>query len=128
MDDSRSAFERAAPLAAIPEGTCRDFALTGGRVLVCNVEGRFYAVADLCSHDGAPLGDARLDGCEVECPRHGATFDVRDGKATALPAVRAIASYPVRIVDGFIEVQLPEAKPPAKSPSPFKSPFRGPSL
>ena len=57
-------------------------------IIVFNVEGTFYCVADLCTHDDGPLGDGALQGCEVECPRHGARFDVRTGAALCLPAVQ----------------------------------------
>lgn len=116
-------FQRVAPEGSIEPGTCRDFAVVGGHVLVCNVDGALYAVADICTHDGAPLGDAQLFDCNVECPRHGATFDVRSGKATALPAVRPIATYPVRVTGGYIEVQFQapkKARPTSSRPSPFR--------
>lgn len=116
-------FQRVAPEGSIEPGTCRDFTVVGGHVLVCNVDGALYAVADICTHDGAALGDAQLFGCNVECPRHGATFDVRSGKATALPAVRPIATYPVRVTGGNIEVQFQapkKARPTSSRPSPFR--------
>lgn len=116
-------FQRVAKDGTIPEGECKDFVLEGGSVLICNVEGRLYAVADVCSHDGAPLGEAKLFGCDVECPRHGATFDVRSGRPTALPAVRPIGSYPVRVADGHIEVQYEPPKKPVRKASSRPSPF-----
>lgn len=119
MTDStaETPYVRLGEASAIPVGTCRDFKVEGGSLLVCNAEGAFYAIADVCSHDGAPLGDAELFECEVECPRHGARFDVRSGKATALPAVRPVATYPVREVDGFLEVQYRAPEKPKPSPS-----------
>jgi len=76
-------------------------------IVVFNIGGELYAIADLCSHDDGPLGDGELDGYEVTCPRHGAMFDVRSGKVLALPAVEDIPAYPVRVVNGQIEVGLP---------------------
>ena len=76
-------------------------------IVVFNIAGQYFAIADLCSHDNGPLGDGDLEGFEVTCPRHGARFDVRDGKALSLPAVVDIPAYPVRVVDGQIEVGLP---------------------
>ncbi len=116
-------FQRVAEEGSIPEGECKDFAVEGGSVLVCNVEGELYAVADICSHDGGPLGESKLFGCNVECARHGATFDVRSGRPTALPAVRPIGSYPVRVTDGQIEVQYEPPKKPVRKPSSRPSPF-----
>lgn len=75
-------------------------------ILVCNAQGRIYAVEDRCSHAAAPLAAGRLRGCLLECPLHGARFDVRDGAARALPARRPIATYPVEVRDGVAEIQL----------------------
>ena len=76
-------------------------------VVVFNIANQLYAIADICSHDDGPLGDGDLDGFEITCPRHGARFDIRDGKATSLPAIVDIPAYPTRIVNGQIEVGLP---------------------
>jgi 3-phenylpropionate/trans-cinnamate dioxygenase ferredoxin subunit len=76
-------------------------------IVVFNLAGGLFAIADVCSHDDGPVGDGELDGDEVICPRHGARFDLRTGKALALPAVVDIPAYPVRVVDGQIEVGLP---------------------
>jgi 3-phenylpropionate/trans-cinnamate dioxygenase ferredoxin subunit len=76
-------------------------------IVVFNLGGELYAIGDVCSHDEGPLGDGDIEGTEVVCPRHGARFDVRSGKVTALPAVEDIPAYPVRVVDGQIEIGLP---------------------
>jgi len=115
-------FVAVATVEAIEDGSCEDFRVGAGSVLVCRIADRFYAVADTCTHDNGPLGSGELDGCEVECPRHGARFDVRTGKVTALPAVRPIATYPVRVVDGVVEVQY---RPPERPRFGGRQPFRG---
>ncbi len=76
-------------------------------IVVFNIGGELYAIADLCSHDDGPLGDGELEGYEITCPRHGASFDVRNGKVLSLPAVVDIPAYPVRVVNGQIEVGVP---------------------
>lgn len=76
-------------------------------LVVFNIAGQLYAIADECSHDDGPVGEGDLDGFEVICPRHGARFDVRTGKVLALPAIVDIPAYPVRIRDGQIEVGIP---------------------
>ena len=76
-------------------------------IVVFNIAGEFFAILDECSHDGNPLEDGDLVGYQVTCPRHGARFDIRDGKATALPAVEGIPAYPTRVVEGQIEIGLP---------------------
>ena len=78
------------------------------QILVFNIDGKLYAIGDICSHDGNILDDAAVEGFEVVCPRHGARFDVRNGKVTALPAVVDIPAYPVRVTDGQIEVGVPK--------------------
>ncbi len=76
-------------------------------LVVFNIAGALFAIADMCSHDEGPLGEGELEGYEVRCPRHGARFDVRTGEATRLPAVINIPAYPVRVVEGRVEVGIP---------------------
>ncbi len=71
---------------------------------VANVEGEFYAFADVCTHDDGPVAEGFLEDCEIECPRHGARFDVRTGAVRQLPAVTPIPVYPLRIVGDEIQV------------------------
>ncbi len=73
-------------------------------MLVCNVGGDLYAVEDVCPHDRGPLGEGRLRGATIECPRHGARFDVRDGSVKAPPAVRPVPCLPVHVEDGQVVV------------------------
>src|SRR5512142_580260 len=75
-------------------------------IAVSNVDGKFYAIGDVCTHDNGPLGDGELDGYQIICPRHGAHFDIRTGKALTLPAVVDTPWYPTRVVDGWVEVGL----------------------
>ncbi len=91
----------------VPPGRTRRCRVEGLDLLVCNVGGAFYAVADVCTHDRGPLGEGRLRGAVIECPRHGARFDVRDGTVNAPPAVRPLPTYPVRVRDGVVDVQVP---------------------
>ncbi len=76
-------------------------------LVVFNIAGTHYAIQDVCSHDDGPLGDGEVDGHAVICPRHGARFDLSNGKALTLPAIVDIPAYPVRVVDGQIEIGLP---------------------
>lgn len=77
------------------------------RLVLCNVDGEYYAIDDVCTHDGGPLGEGELFECEIECPRHGARFDVRTGKVLSLPAVFPVASYPVKVEGEEIKVGIP---------------------
>jgi len=76
-------------------------------IVVFNIAGQIFAIADICSHDENPLGGGELDGFEVICPRHGARFDIRNGKSVSLPAIVDIPAYPIRVIEGQIEIGLP---------------------
>ncbi|HET6631171.1 MAG TPA: non-heme iron oxygenase ferredoxin subunit [Rhodanobacteraceae bacterium] len=71
-------------------------------IAVYNIDGDLYAVEDTCTHDGGELAGGEVHGFEVECPRHGARFDLRTGAVTAPPAVVPIASFPVKEEAGRI--------------------------
>lgn len=75
-------------------------------IIVFNVEGSFYAIEDVCTHDGGILSEGDLDGCEIICPRHGAQFDIRTGKVTVSPAEEDIKSYPTRIFNGMVQIEV----------------------
>ena len=67
----------------------------GLKILICNVEGRYYAVEDLCTHAAVPLSEGSLEGCVAECSVHGARFDVSDGSVVRRPALRPLWTFPV---------------------------------
>ena len=92
--------------ADVPVGEARVFAVNGKHIAVCNVDGTLYAIDDVCTHDGGPLGEGFLEGDQIECPRHGALFDVKTGKALTLPAVLPVNSYPVQVDGDEIKVEL----------------------
>ncbi|MBN1266930.1 MAG: Rieske 2Fe-2S domain-containing protein [Anaerolineales bacterium] len=71
-------------------------------ILLIQHEGDFYALANLCSHDGEALGDADVEDGEIICPRHGARFNLSSGAATGLPAVVGVPVYQVKIEDGAV--------------------------
>ena len=91
----------------VEPGEAKVYEVDDRRLAVCNTGEGIYAVADICTHDGGPLGEGRLDDHRIECPRHGGQFDVRTGRAVVLPAVRPVKTYPVRVEDGRIEVEVP---------------------
>lgn len=76
------------------------------RIALCRVDDEVYAIEDVCTHDDGPLGEGRLDGCAIECPRHGARFDVRNGQVLRMPAVAPVATFPVEIRDGVVYVEV----------------------
>ncbi|MPZ49354.1 MAG: Rieske 2Fe-2S domain-containing protein [Dehalococcoidia bacterium] len=81
----------------VSEGEVRVFSADGVGIALANVGGEFYALADVCTHDGGPLGEGALWGEDIECPRHGARFDVKTGRVRALPAVLPVRTYPVQL-------------------------------
>ncbi|MBN1148144.1 MAG: non-heme iron oxygenase ferredoxin subunit [Anaerolineales bacterium] len=107
LEPEKCEFVAIGELGQLPNGGRLFVEIDDLRIVVFNIGGQLYAIADVCSHDEGPLGDGELEGIEVVCPRHGARFDVRDGKVTSLPAAVDIPAYPVRVVAGQIEVGLP---------------------
>lgn len=73
-------------------------------IAVFNVGGDYYAIEDRCTHDDGELASGELIECEIVCPRHGARFDVRDGRVTHPPALINVPAYQTRIVGNEIQV------------------------
>jgi 3-phenylpropionate/trans-cinnamate dioxygenase ferredoxin subunit len=96
-----------AEASEVPSGERLIIEIDGEPMVIFNLAGEYYAIADVCSHDDGPVGEGDVDDMEITCPRHGARFDLRTGKALALPAVQDIPAYPVRVVDGMLEIGLP---------------------
>lgn len=74
-------------------------------VVIFLIDGRYYAIEDLCTHDNGDLGDGELDGLHVVCPRHGARFDLETGKPT-FPAVKPVARFAVRVEGDDVQVDI----------------------
>ena len=111
-------FVTIAQAADIPPGHARVIEIDGRSVALCHTtgdsdgdgDGPFYAIDNICTHDNGPLGEGQLFGNCIECPRHGALFDVTTGKATTLPAIGRVASHQVRVVDGNVQIALSPAR------------------
>lgn len=95
-----------AQTADIAPGQMRSFLADEEPIVVCNVDGKFYAFQNVCSHQELPLEDGALAGKVITCPWHGAEFDVTTGEALAMPAVSPIVTYPVRVEGGAIFVEV----------------------
>lgn len=102
-----SAFIKVAETSDIPAGRVKVVVVDDRRIALCNVGGQFFAIDDLCTHDGGPLDQGELAGDVIECPRHGARFSIRTGKVLALPAVKPLNTYPLRVEGSEIQVALP---------------------
>jgi 3-phenylpropionate/trans-cinnamate dioxygenase ferredoxin component len=107
LDPHQCEFIDVASSSELPNGERLFVEIDGQPIVIFNIGGQYFAIADVCSHDDGPVGDGRLDGYEIKCPRHGASFDVRDGKVLSLPGIVDIPAYPTRIVDGQIEIGIP---------------------
>jgi 3-phenylpropionate/trans-cinnamate dioxygenase ferredoxin subunit len=99
---------KVAQASEVAPGQKKPIDLDGIAVLLFNVGGQYYAIEDVCTHDGAPLAGGRFNGTSIACPRHGARFDVCTGKALTMPAVEPVETYPVKVEgnDILVEVDL----------------------
>ena len=100
------AFVPVATLQDVPAGGMKCVDVGGVPVVLCNVGGTIYAAGNLCTHDDGPLAGGTLENHEIECPRHGARFDVRDGHVVCLPAAVPIPVYEVNVTGDQIAVKV----------------------
>ena len=99
-------FTKICKLDEVPLGTAKVVQLIGREISVWNVRGQIYAIDNICTHDEEALDQGELIGCEVECPRHGARFDVRSGQVTEGPAVSPVDKFSVRVLGEDIEIDF----------------------
>ena len=95
----------------IKPGKAKSFSVGDNKVVVCNINGKYFAVSDICSHDDGELVSNEsplVEECQLECPRHGARFDVRTGMAKRMPAVAPIKSYKINDAGDELEVEVEE--------------------
>lgn len=86
-------------------GECKVVDVEDVMIAVFNINGEYFAIEDVCTHDGSEIASGCLHGDEIECPRHGARFSLRSGEVTAPPAYEAIDTFPVRIESGMVQVR-----------------------
>ncbi len=101
-----SNWVKVAEVGEIPQGRVKALEAGGQRVVVANIQGDLFAIQDLCTHDDGPLGEGELLGGQIECPRHGARFDVKTGQALTLPAVLPVKIFPVKVTGSEVFVEL----------------------
>jgi metal-sulfur cluster biosynthetic enzyme/nitrite reductase/ring-hydroxylating ferredoxin subunit len=99
-------FERVIDVGEVPDPGKTLVEVEGEMVAVFHVDGAWYALDDVCTHDGGPLADGELRDHRISCPRHGAKFDIRTGAALTMPAVRPTRSHEVKVEDGGVWVKL----------------------
>jgi 3-phenylpropionate/trans-cinnamate dioxygenase ferredoxin subunit len=97
---------RVCALAELEPGTARRFDVDGHRLCVVRIGDDVYAIGDRCSHADVSLseGEVLADELEVECWKHGSTFDLKTGEPQSLPATKPVPVYEVRVVGGDVEV------------------------
>ncbi|MEZ5558999.1 MAG: non-heme iron oxygenase ferredoxin subunit [Pseudomonadales bacterium] len=103
-----------APLNALEDGEMMACRVDGVDVLLCRVDGRYFALANHCSHARQVLHTGKLRGFEITCPLHGARFDIRDGRCLAAPATQAVSTFPVLIENGKVNVSVTGATTPPR--------------
>jgi len=94
-----------AQVGELEPGAWHSADLDGTQVAVFNLDGQYYAIADVCTHDAGQLTGGTVDGDVIVCPRHGARFCIRTGEALTAPAFEPTATFPVRIEGGEVQVR-----------------------
>jgi 3-phenylpropionate/trans-cinnamate dioxygenase ferredoxin subunit len=107
LEEDQIEFVTVASVGEIAEGERLIFGIGELPVALFKLDGQYYALADLCSHDDGPVAEGELEELEIICPRHGARFNLESGEALTLPAVVDIPAYPVRVVGDDIQIGLP---------------------
>ena len=102
--DEKYTFFEVSNITEIQPGSRLYIEIDDSPIIIFNLNGELYAIDDECTHDNGPLGDGEIEGHCVSCPRHGAIFDIKTGKALTLPAVKDVNTYPVRVVDDMVEI------------------------
>ena len=95
-------FEQIATSDELESGGRKSVIIDDVPALLIRVGEDFFVIEDICTHDGQPLTDGPISGCEITCPRHGARFDVKTGAALCMPAIEAITTFEVEVREGAI--------------------------
>ena len=115
MSGSHTEWITVARVGEIPEGSVKIVRVDDQELAVFHVEGGYHVIEDVCTHDGGPLAEGVLEGRVIECPRHGARFDVTTGEVLAPPAVVPVPRYEVEVSGDQIQVAWPTRAPSAAS-------------
>jgi nitrite reductase/ring-hydroxylating ferredoxin subunit len=97
-------------LTEIPQGSMQTRVLEGREIVICHTREGVFALDNICTHAHARMCEGRLRATRLVCPLHGASFDIRDGRVLGPPAVLPLATFPVRVVNGTIEISLGPAR------------------
>lgn len=105
MSGNKKEFVRVCSVNDIAEGQAKAFHVGNKHIAVYFSEGKYYATDDICSHEHEHLSEGWLEGHVVECPKHGAQFDLKTGDAVSLPATEPIAVYTVKVENGDVLIE-----------------------
>ncbi len=97
-------FVTVAKVGEVADGSVKVVRVEDQAIALFHVGGEYFALDDVCTHDGGPLAEGWLEDHVIECPRHAARFDIRSGAVLALPATAPVPSYAVRVVGDDIQV------------------------
>jgi len=97
MSGNNDGFVKVADTKDLQPSQMKEVQVNGEAVCLANIAGKFYAINNVCTHEGGPLADGTLAGFEVECPWHGSKFDIRTGRVTSPPADQPEPTYEVKI-------------------------------
>jgi glycine betaine catabolism B len=89
-------FVKVADTKDIQPSQMKEVEFNGEKICLANVEGKYYAIGNICTHLGGPLAQGKLEGYEVQCPWHGSRFDIRTGKVVRPPAMRSEPTYEIK--------------------------------
>jgi len=95
-----------ASMDELPVGSRKVINTAAGEIAVFNLDGEYFAIADICTHDGGELASGRCEDDQIICPRHGARFCIRDGRSLTPPAYEDIENFPVRVENGVVQVDI----------------------
>lgn len=108
MSEAPARFVRVGRVGDVPQGRAEVFDVEERKIAVYRLEDGFYAIDDICTHDGGPLADGDVEEDQVICPRHGARFSIKTGAALTFPAVTPVESYLVRVEGDELLIGIPE--------------------
>jgi nitrite reductase/ring-hydroxylating ferredoxin subunit len=90
-------FVKVADTKDIQPSEMKEVEINGEKICIANVEGKYYAIGNICTHLGGPLAQGKLEGYEVQCPWHGSRFDIRTGRVARPPAIRPEPTYEIKL-------------------------------
>lgn len=94
-----------AKVAELEPGEQRIVEIDGASIAVFNLGGEYFAIENICTHDGGVLTGGCVEGDQIVCPRHGARFSIRTGEALTAPAYEPVATFPIRIHESLIQIK-----------------------